>query len=229
MLLEFIFNFFSYFHHSRIRMYVQYLNIQRLVDVGSHKGEFLQIFTSVSSIKTFFCFEPQKLAYDVLKKNFKKNKKIKTFNYALGDRNHKKKLYLSNLTSTTSLAKLNKDSLYLKFKNLLTRDNNKKRNGGGYLINIKTLDKVFKNISLKKTLLKIDVEGYEIYVLNGASKKIKEIPYILIEHQFGNHYQTSFKEVKVFLLKNGFKIIKNFYFPTFHYKDILFKNSYKNI
>ena len=72
-------------------MYVQYLNIQRLVDVGSHKGEFLQIFTSVSSIKTFFCFEPQKLAYDVLKKNFKKNKKIKTFNYALGDRNHKKK------------------------------------------------------------------------------------------------------------------------------------------
>ena len=230
MFLEFIFNFFTYFHHNRIRRYVQYLNIQRLVDVGSHKGEFSQIFTSVNSIKTFFCFEPQKLAYDVLKKKFKKKTKIKTFNYALGDRNHKKKLYLSNLTSTTSLAKLNKNSLYLKFKNLLTGDNNYKRNGGGgYLVNIKTLDKVFKDISLKKTLLKIDVEGYEIYVLKGALKKIKEIPYILIEHQFGNHYQTSFKEVKVFLLKNGFKIIKNFYFPTFHYKDILFKNSYKNI
>jgi FkbM family methyltransferase len=230
MFLEFIFNFFSYFHHNRICRYVQHLNIQRLIDVGSHKGEFLQIFTSVSSIKIFFCFEPQKLAFNVLKKKFKKNKKIKTFNYALGNRNHKKKLYLSNLTSTTSLAKFNKDSLYLKFKNLLTGDNNNKRNGGdGYLINIKTLDKVFKNISLKKTLLKIDVEGYEIYVLKGALKKIKEITYILIEHRFGNHYQTSFKEVKVFLLKNGFKIIKNFYFPTFHYKDILFKNSYKNI
>jgi FkbM family methyltransferase len=211
-------------------MYVKYLNIQRLVDVGSHKGEFLEFFTSVSSIKTFFCFEPQKSPYDVLKKKFKKNKKVKTFNYALGDKNHKKKLYPSNLTSTTSLAKFNKDSLYFKFKNLLTRDDIKKRKWEeGYLINIKTLDRVFKNISLKKTLLKIDVEGYEIYVLKGAIKKIREISYILVECQFGNHYKTSFKEVKVFLLKNGFKIIKNFYYPTFHYKDILFKNLYKNI
>ena len=92
-----------------------------------------------------------------------------------------------------------------------------------YYIKQKNFDKIFQNKSLKNTFLKIDVEGYEYQVLLGAKKKIKEIPYILIEQQISNQYKNKSSEVKNFLIRNKFEIVKNFYFPTLHYKDVLYK------
>ena len=49
---------------------------------------------------------------------------------------------------------------------------------------------------------------------------------MLIEHQIFNRYALSndnVNKVKNFLIKNRFEIVKNFYFPTLHYKDVLFK------
>ena len=90
-------------------------------------------------------------------------------------------------------------------------------------------DSVFKNISLKKCFLKIDVEGYEYNVLNGANKKIKEVAFVLVEQQFFDQYKNNFDQVKSFLINNNFEIIKSFYSPTFHYKDVLFKKLRGNL
>ena len=70
--------------------------------------------------------------------------------------------------------------------------------------------------------MKIDVEGYEYKVLVGAKKKINQLTYVLVENQFFNQYKN-YGNVKKFLVQNGFEVIKNFYFPTFHYKDVLYK------
>ena len=72
-------------------------------------------------------------------------------------------------------------------------------------------------------MLKIDVEGYELNVLKGAKNKLKEISYILIEQQFENQYKNSdFSKVDKYLKDNNFKVIKSFYYPTMHYKDVLY-------
>ena len=79
-------------------------------------------------------------------------------------------------------------------------------------------------MNLEKTLLKIDVEGYEMNVIKGSLMKLKEIPYVIIENQFGNHYQNSnFKDIKDVLFKYNFIVSKKFVFPTMHYQDVLFK------
>ena len=78
----------------------------------------------------------------------------------------------------------------------------------------------FSNVDL----IKIDVEGYEMNVIKGSKIKLKEIPYILIENQFGNHYKNSnFNDIKDVLLKYNFVESKKFVFPTMHYQDVLFK------
>ena len=93
-----------------------------------------------------------------------------------------------------------------------------------YEVKTNTIDNIFKDINLKKTLLKIDVEGFELNVVQGSLIKLKEIPLILMENQFGNHYKNNnFNDVKNLLLKQNFVIIKKFVFPTMHYQDILFK------
>ena len=90
--------------------------------------------------------------------------------------------------------------------------------------------KFLKKKNIKNSFLKIDVAGYELNVLKGAPKKIKDVKYILIEHQFSNQYKNNFKSVERLLFKYKFKKIKSFYYPTLHYRDILFINKrYKKI
>ena len=76
------------------------------------------------------------------------------------------------------------------------------------------------------TILKNWCRGYG-NVLKGARKKLKEVSFVLIEHQFGNHYKNvNFALVDKYLKDNNFRVIKDFYFPTLHYKDILYKKNW---
>ena len=95
-----------------------------------------------------------------------------------------------------------------------------------YEVQTNTIDNIFNSIKLDKSLLKIDVEGFELNVLKGGYNKLDEIPFILVENQFGNHYEDSDHEmVKNFLKEKNFRIIKKFTLPTFHIQDILYKNN----
>ena len=192
-----------------------------MIDVGSHKGELISRFLDLKNIRKFYGFEPNKRLFKKLCKKFKLNKRILLFDFALGEKNSSKKLFLSNLSYNSTMSSFNKTSNYLKFKNLILKD---KMNQKFTVIKQKKFDQVFKNKDLKNSFLKIDVEGYEYNVLKGASKKIKDIKYILIEHQFSNQYQNNFDKVKKLLIRYNFVMIKSFYYPTLHYRDILFFN-----
>ena len=221
MIIEKIFNFISKFHHYKIASYAKNLDCKILIDVGSHKGEFLRSFLDINKIHKFYCFEPQIEVFKVLKKEFKNKKKVKLHNFALGESQGKKKIYISNLTSLSTMSKFDDKSFWLKFKNLIVGD--KIRSNSVSRIKQKKIDMIFKNISLKKSFLKIDVEGYELNVLKGCEKKIKEIPYVLVENHTFSQYHNKFNLVNEFLNNNNFVIVKRFYYPTFHYKDVLYK------
>ena len=123
---------------------------------------------------------------------------------------------------TSSLAEINENSLYLKFKNFLTQA--KSNFEDEYEVQTNTIDKIFEGISLKKNLIKIDVEGFEISVIKGSQIKLREIPFILLESQFGNHYKNNnFNDLIKLLSDQNLKIDKKFIFPTMHYQDVLFK------
>ena len=221
-LIEKIFNPLSSFHHRRISKYLNELDIEKIIDIGAHKGEFLENVLKIEKINSFYAFEPQKNIFNELNKKFSKNKKITLFNCAMDEEITKKKLKINQLSTTSSLAEINEKSLYLKFKNFLTQA--KSNFEDEYEVQTNTVDKIFEDISLEKTLLKIDVEGFEINVIKGSQIKLKEIPFILLENQFGNHYKNNnFNDIIKLLSKDNFKIHKKFVFPTMHYQDVLFK------
>ncbi len=225
MLIEKIFDFISHYHHHKISLYAKNLSCDILVDVGCHKGDLLDSFLKTKKFTKFYCFEPQKRIFKILKKKFKKNKKIKIHNYSLGDSHTKKRIYISNLTSLSTMSKINHKSAWFKIKKFIVGD----KNGTNLyqLVNQKKIDTVFRNISLKNSFLKIDVEGYEFNVLLGAKNKIKEIPYVLIEKHTFSQYHNNFSLVDNFLKKNDFEAVKSFYYPTLHYKDVLYRNKKK--
>jgi len=220
MLFEKFINIIDMFHQKRIVNYLKKLNLKYFIDVGAHKGEFLSYILTLN-YKKIYCFEPQKKIFKILHKNYSNKKNIKLFNLGLAHKNSKIIFYENKLTATSTFSK-SKNTLFSNIKNFIL--NSKDSYVDKYIINTRTLDEIFFNKKIYNIFLKIDVEGFEMNVIEGSQMKLKEIPFILLENQFGNHYKNNnFKDIINILSKQNFEIYKKFVFPTLHYQDVLFK------
>ena len=214
-------------HQKRISNFLQEKSIKTIIDVGAHKGEFAENALKIRSVEKIIAFEPQKKIFEILKNKFANNKIITLNNYALSGKVEKKIMKINKMSATSTLnQEINDDSLYFKFKSFLLHQKNSII--AEEEINTTTFDIFFKyTIFDQSTLLKIDTEGYEIHVLNGSSKKINEVKFILIENQFSNMYKNvNFKDCHDFLIKKNFRLLKRFRFPTLHYEDRLYINGF---
>ena len=123
LLIEKIFNPLGKFHHKRIFTHVRNLDIDKIIDIGAHKGEFLVEMLKIKKVNSFYAFEPQKNIFDDLNEKFSKNNRITLLNCAIDKEIANKKLQINKLSMTSSLAEVNEKSLYFKLKNFLTSSN----------------------------------------------------------------------------------------------------------
>ena len=91
-LIEKIFNPISVFHHKRISRYLKELDIEKIIDIGAHRGEFLESMLKIKKVNSFYAFEPQKNIFNELNEKFSKNEKITLFNFAMDKEITNKKL-----------------------------------------------------------------------------------------------------------------------------------------
>ena len=146
------------------------LPINEIWDVGAHKGETTLYFAHEFPKANIRSFEPISGNYNLLIQNCKKLENHNAHNFALGHENTKTKIYLQDASVIHSLRDdLNKPS---------TEDSKSEE------IEVRTIDDLIPKFSCKNIdLLKIDVEGYEPEVLEGASNclKNKNINFIYLE------------------------------------------------
>lgn len=215
--------FDNYVHLRRIKFFLSknvILNDPVIFDIGSHKGKIVKLMDDLYDNSLIYCFEPNKLMNPILKKI---GKNIKVFNYAIGDKTDQRKLLINKIDLTNTLSQINKNSLYLKIKNLIA---NKSENIDNYkkvkVISLKNFCKTKKIKSID--FLKIDVEGYEYKVLLGAKDILKNVKFIMIEIQNNDMYRNYSKNrIEKFLKKNNFKLVKSFNFPFMFFKDCIYK------
>ena len=225
MVLENLINFLDKnYHHKRIIKYLRNHKIDSVIDAGAHKGEFLINIMPHVPFKKAYTFEPQLEVFNILKKKLINDERIKHNNLALSEIIEKKKITINKLTSTSSLSEFDNSSVFLKIKNFLLRQKNEELNS--YEVTTTTIDDYCEKLDLSNSLLKIDVEGYELNVLKGSKNTIKKIKFVLIENQFFNIYKNNNeKDCHDYLIKNQFLLIKKFRFPLLHFEDRLYKNS----
>ena len=214
------------YHQKKIFNHLKRLHISTAIDVGAHKGEFLNYLLTIKDIQEIHAFEPQKEIFDVLNLNFGKNKKIFLNSEGVSDINSTKEMNLNSLTSTSTFSTINKNSPWFKFKNIVLN----KKDSFQKKIEIKTirLDDYFKVKDINKIdLLKIDTEGHELKVLNGAKKIFEnnKIKYLLIEIHSSNMYKDyRASDIYSFLKEKNFKLVKRFKFPFLKFEDQLYEN-----
>lgn len=154
------------------------------IDVGSHKGEVLELALKISKKGKHFAFEP--IPYLFHKLNDKYGTKCEVLNYGLSDQ--KRQSSFQHVTTNPAYSGI-KRRTYPKEEQVETIQ-----------IQLDTLDNQLKKHD-RVDMIKIDVEGAELEVLRGAKKIIEKFhPIIVFEHGLGasDHYNTSPEDILKF-------------------------------
>ena len=215
----------TYYHQRKIINFLKNFEIRSVFDVGAHKGEFIKTAKKFKNIEKIYSFEPQKKKYQKLN-IFSIENKIYCFNFALGNNNEIKNLKINKKTSTSTFSDINNLSLWYKIKSFILRGTTKSSFIGEEKVNVMRLDDFCADYKISNIdLLKIDTEGHEKQVLEGALNLIKEkkIKYILLEFHLSNMYSNySVNDLENFLDNYNFKLLKKYKFPFIPIEDRIY-------
>ena len=208
-------------HQTRILNFLKDKNIKIIIDIGSHKGEFLRKVKSITTVKRTYSVEPQKKIFNLLKKQID-NKCSFAHNLAISKKRGIAKLKINDFTMTSTFSKVNKKSMYFKIKNLIFANKQNRYE----IVKTETLDQYIDRTKLKKIhLLKIDTEGHELTVVKSGPKTLKKVQYLLIEFRKNDMY-LNYSSLKLhnFLRKKNFSLLKSFKFAFFGIEDRIYQN-----
>ena len=202
--------------------------ISTFLDVGSHHGETIKTFKKNFVIENILAFEPSKINFKILEKNYKDEHNIKLFNIAIGEKKGKINLQQHYDSESSTIVQIDQNTNYYKKKNFYLNFLNIKKNKFDLQqVEIDRLDNILKNEKIKSVdILKIDTEGYDFHVIKSMGDLLKNVKFIYFEHHFHNMLKKgyNFKEVNSFLKSNYFiKVFKTkmFFRKTFEY---IYKN-----
>ena len=201
--------------------------INVFVDIGSHKGTYTDlILNNISVTEKLILIEPQKHIFKFIQNKYKNNDNIVIYNNVISDKEKIVKLFINKHDLTSSLTKINQKNKYLNLKAKLFGGSVNQMITNKYNVKSINLRKLVKKEKLKFIdLIKIDTEGHELKVLEGAGDFLKCVKYIIIEFHNSNIF-INYDPLKIekFLKKNNFTLKKSFKFPFTTWEDRVYLN-----
>ena len=174
-------------------------HITKILDVGANSGQYAQQIQSLGFKGSIFSFEPVRATFLNLEKKAIKHHKWNAFNYGLGNKNEELEINLSENTFSCSL-------LNILPSHVVSAPESKVI--GKETVIIKTLDSIFNDLAQEDDiiLLKIDVQGFERKVLEGAEKSLEKIHGIQIEMSIEELYEKEmlYLDMVQFLSSKGY-------------------------
>lgn len=212
-------NKISFFFNEK-RLFKKLVKSKRpvIVDIGSNIGQSCQKLKKIFPQSIIHTIEPIQSVFLKLKRNTQKLKSIKYYNFALGNKNEKKSIFLNenNNMSGSSLIQFNLNSLSIK-KNYHKKEKHHLIKNSTQIVDIIKSNYFFNKLK-KIDLCKIDTQGYEFNILNDLSdsnfSKIKLLQIeLILDDVYLYNSQKQFSKIINLLLNKNFKIfdITNIY------------------
>lgn len=147
------------------------LDINCVLDVGAHFGEYGHRLRSIGYKNRIVSFEPVKASYEILSQRAHADGNWLAHNFALGGANSTAEI---NIPTGSVLASFLEPSAYSKAEFGSFSAVERKE-----LVKVATLDSTFdmctEGIGSPRVFLKMDTQGFDLEVLRGAGEKTKRI------------------------------------------------------
>ncbi len=185
------FSFLSFLMVSRLK--AQGISPATVIDCGANVGQFAVATAKILGCK-LYSIEPLPESFQALRRNLKRFRNVETFQCALGERSGEIDFNVYPYTQACSV--------------LSARD---EAPSSVIRVPIRRLDEVLSNKPLPRPLLlKLDVQGYEIQVLRGATGILDRVDYILAETAINaSGYVTGqcFDDLREYIVSLGFSFL----------------------
>ncbi len=179
------------------------LNINTVLDIGAHFGEFASRIRGALPNAQVLAFEPLHHVFRELESNLKEMQNFRAFNFAIGDENAAVTMYHNEYSASSSILKMGTlHKVEFPFTAHQTPE----------IVGVKRLDDVLSELEPEENILiKIDVQGYEDKVIKGGENAIKRAKVLIVETSFYTLYegQPLFHEIYELLVRKGFKYVGN--------------------
>jgi FkbM family methyltransferase len=164
--------------------------IEHIIDVGANEGQFAFMARYAWPSARIDCFEPDPDAFSRLKENHGDDRLINLYNNAIGSE------------STELFLNLGKTSAQNSFLQELGTSSQE-----SIAVPVITLDEIYQSFPRETTLLKVDVQGYELEVLKGANALLSHLNFVLLEISLTNLYKEGVEidTLWQFMKNNGYR------------------------
>jgi len=174
-----------------------------VLDVGANTGQFASAVRAVLPSVQLYSFEPLPDCCARLRRRLERFGRFAAYNVALGDVAGVKTFQRNVFTEASSLLKMGRahEEAFPWARDVKTET-----------VRVDTLDACASSLTLApRVLLKLDVQGYELKVLQGARQTLAAITYVLVETSYQSLYEgeATFDDVYQFLKEAGFDYAGN--------------------
>ena len=170
---------------------VRNIKFKTILDIGAWCGTWSLAMQKYA--ENIFCYEPNKTHFACLEKNLAPFSNVSLYNCAIGNEEGFVKLTEETATQNTRVIQEKGDT------KICTIDS----------LNLDNID-----------LIKIDVEGFEMEVLKGATETIKNVQYIMIElNNNTKRYGSSNIEIEKYLPTLGFEMLIKIWPDVIYFKS----------
>lgn len=177
---------------------------QVIFDVGANKGFWSKCIASLNPTAQLFAFEPVPDTFEILKQTLK-DVNASLYNIAISNENGEKTFFYYK--DSSELAELS--TFYRRNASIEGRLN---LHAVPIQVQTMTLESFCAIHSITRIdLLKVDTEGSELDVLQGASALLKNKQIIIIQFEYGGCYldaKITLRQVYELLTKNGYSIFR---------------------
>jgi FkbM family methyltransferase len=188
---------------ARKKQLIEYYNIDTVLDIGANSGLFAQQLRSdIRYANRILSFEPLSSAFEQLKANAEGDSAWEVYNYALGAVDEQREINIAGNSYSSSLL----DMLPAHLKSAP-----ESKYIGKEVIDVRRLDSIYGNLckSAKNVFMKVDTQGFESMVLQGAEQSLSRIDTIQLEMALVPMYdgELLFQEMCQLMTTKGYTLV----------------------
>lgn len=160
---------------ARKNYLLKHYSIDTVLDVGANTGQYVyDIRSNFGFDGTVLSFEPLQSAYRQFEQNASHDSRWRVYNYALGNTDGTMEMNISENSQSSSLLGMDQQHIHA------APDSRYKSKE---MITVHRLDTVFGAVcpDAKNIYMKLDTQGYESFVLNGATESLQRIHTVQME------------------------------------------------